>query len=98
MRNRFVAPLATLFDALFWPWRRMHLRAVHIGGATAADMPDRTPLLFVANHVSWWDGFLLRAVQRRLRPDAAFVTVMSAAQLDRFPFFRWLGAIGVDPT
>ena len=54
------------------------------------------PVLLVANHVSWWDGFLLRAVQRRLRPRGVLFTVMSARELARFPFFALLGVVGVD--
>ncbi|HEY4304793.1 MAG TPA: lysophospholipid acyltransferase family protein [Gemmatimonadaceae bacterium] len=96
MRSRFIAPLAALFDLMLWPWRRLHLSGVHIAGATADDMPEQTALLLVANHVSWWDGFLLRDVQKRLRPGSALLTVMSEPQLARFPFLRWLGVIGID--
>lgn len=69
-----------------------------MAGATSADLPSQTSLLLVANHVSWWDGFLLRAVQKRLRPEAALLTVMLESELRRAPFFRWLGAVGLDPT
>lgn len=61
-------------------------------------MPRDAALLLVANHVSWWDGFLVRDVQRRLRPGAPLFTVMHEAQLARVPFFRWMGVEGVDPS
>jgi 1-acyl-sn-glycerol-3-phosphate acyltransferase len=96
LRSRFVAPLGAAFDALIIPWRRWHLHEIHCGGATAEDVPRDVPLLLVANHVSWWDGFLLRAVQKRLRPRGRLFTVMSARELARFPFFGLLGVVGVD--
>src|SRR5688572_12768836 len=40
-------------------WNRTRLRAVHMAGLPGPDLiHDGTPLLVVANHVSWWDGFL----------------------------------------
>jgi 1-acyl-sn-glycerol-3-phosphate acyltransferase len=96
LRSRYVAPLAAAFDALLAPWRRWHLRQVHVAGAAVDDVPNDLPLLLVANHVSWWDGFLLRAVQKRLRPRGALFTVMSARELARFPYFSLLGAVRLD--
>ena len=59
--------------------------------------PQR-PVIVVSNHVSWWDGFLLRAVQRRLRPRAPLHTVMLDRELKRRPLLRALGAVGIDPV
>src|SRR5690606_18696619 len=56
------------------------------------------PLLIAANHVSWWDGFLVRALQRALRPQAPLHTVMTSAELARFPLLGWMGAVGMDPS
>jgi 1-acyl-sn-glycerol-3-phosphate acyltransferase len=54
-------------------------------------------VVLVANHESWWDGFLLRRVQRSLRPDARFHAVMLQRELSPRPFLRLLGGIGVEP-
>lgn len=83
------------FDLVLRPWMRRHVR-VHVAGAVPAIPPD-VPLLLCANHESWWDGFLLREVQRRLRPGAGFHAVMLDAELSRRPFLRPLGALGVTP-
>lgn len=97
LRSRFVVPLVHAFEAMLGLIRVVHFAGVHIAGADDVTLPNDRALLIVANHVSWWDGFFLRAVQRRVRPAAALLTVMSQRQLERFPFFTWMGAIGVEP-
>jgi 1-acyl-sn-glycerol-3-phosphate acyltransferase len=84
------------FETLFRPWMARRLSGVHIRGVPESLPLPRLPLLLIANHVSWWDGFLLREVHRRVRPAAPFHVVMAAAQLRRHPLFRWMGAIPLD--
>src|SRR5690242_20891118 len=96
-RSRFIRPVVSIFEAMLAVIRTVHFAGVHIASVEGTVIPDDRALLIVANHVSWWDGFFLRAVQRRVRPTASLVTVMSERQLERFRFFRWMGAIGVDP-
>jgi len=55
------------------------------------------PLILVGNHVSWFDGFLLREVQRRLRPRSTLRTVMLSSELRWNPVLRSLGGTGFDP-
>lgn len=52
----------------------------------------------VANHTSWWDGFVPFAVQRHLQPETPFYVMMDESQLRRFPFFRWGGAFSVNAS
>jgi 1-acyl-sn-glycerol-3-phosphate acyltransferase len=87
------------FELLFRPWQARHLRRSPIIGLpdTHSDaLPADTPLVLVANHTSWWDGFLLRDVQLALRPRAPMYTVMTQRELTRFPFLRLLGGTGLD--
>jgi 1-acyl-sn-glycerol-3-phosphate acyltransferase len=84
------------FDALFLPWMSRHIAGVHITGLPKPHELTR-PLILVANHVSWWDGFLLRRVQRFLRPHAPMHTVMLERELSKWPILRLLGGIGIDP-
>lgn len=84
-----------VFDALFHPFMRGCIHAVRIAGLPTTLGADQ-PLLLVANHVSWWDGFGLRAVQRALRPDAPLFTLMDADQLRAHPYFRLMGAVPID--
>ena len=82
------------FDALFGPFRRRALSSILI--APPDPMPTG-PIAFVANHASWWDGFLLRELQRTIAPDAVPFTVMLERELRKRPFLRALGAVGVEP-
>jgi 1-acyl-sn-glycerol-3-phosphate acyltransferase len=82
------------FDAFFQPWRARRLRTAPPVGLPR-DLPADRPLVMVANHTSWWDGFLLRDVHRALRPGAPMYTLMAARELERRPFFRLLGAVPV---
>lgn len=85
-----------VFSRLFsvyagWTVRR-HFRAVFVRG----NLPDtRSPLLVCVHHAGWWDPILLFHLSRRRFPGRHF-TMMEAANLRRYPFFRRLGAFGVD--
>ena len=86
-----------LFDLGFGRWRARRMMPTRFGGAWPVPTNGR-PVLVVANHVSWWDGFLLREVQRRLRPDAPFFTVVVAEQIERHPGLERLGGVPVTPS
>jgi 1-acyl-sn-glycerol-3-phosphate acyltransferase len=85
---------ARAFDRLFFPWMRTRLR-VHVAGPERG-LPTDVPLLYCANHQSWWDGFLLRHFHRTIRGRAPFRAVMLQRELDGRPFLRHLGALGVE--
>lgn len=73
--------------------RRMFARArLRIAGddPRAAGMP----LVAVANHPSWWDGYLALLLSRRL--GLRRYLMMEAAQLRRYGFFAWAGCFGID--
>lgn len=54
------------------------------------------PVILAANHMSWWDGFLLLDVYRKLGRHVPLHTLMSRAELDPRPFFRLLGAVAIE--
>ncbi len=95
-RSTFSPSLARAFEIVFAPWQRLHLAGIHVRASWRATLPEDRPLLLVANHVSWWDGFILRAVQRRVRRDAVLLIVVDERVLERHAFFRRLGAVGVE--
>ena len=91
------SPLAVSgFELVFRPWMRRRLRALHLTGLPESIPRDR-PIVLAANHTSWWDGFVLREVQRALRPAARLYTVMRGDELRRFRVFGWMGALDVGP-
>lgn len=85
-----------VFDAMFRPWMHRRIAGIHITGLPLAHISNR-PLILVSNHVSWWDGFLLREVHRQLRPTAHMHAVMLERELRQRPLLRLLGAVGIDP-
>ena len=96
MDSRWSPPAVRAFELFFRPWRDARVRTLAAG--LPRGLPGDVPLLFAANHVSWWDPFTLREVQRALRPASPFFTVMLEAELARRPFFRRLGVVGLDPA
>jgi 1-acyl-sn-glycerol-3-phosphate acyltransferase len=75
--------LARRFDAL---------RLLRSGPLTA---PPAGPLVLFANHPSWWDALIFVAVARRLQPQRRAFAPMAAYMLDRYRFFRRIGAYPV---
>lgn len=85
------------FRTTFRPWMSRRISGVSITGLTF-DIPGDRPIICVANHTSWWDGFLLMEIRHKLRPHAPFHSVMLESQLRKAPFLRQIGAIGIDPS
>lgn len=94
------------FELGFRPWFRRQLAGIHMGGVDAAarvlgEAPPESaqaPLLLVANHTSWFDGFLLREIHRRIRPASPLRFVMLRDELARSRTLRWIGGTGFDPA
>jgi chlorobactene lauroyltransferase len=86
------ATAAWLFDRYIRGQLRRHFAAVHW---TARGRPERwnrgLPTLFVANHTSWWDGFVACLVTRRL--GLRFQVLMEAEHLARYKVFLRVGAL-----
>jgi 1-acyl-sn-glycerol-3-phosphate acyltransferase len=57
----------------------------------AARLVRTRPVLFCANHVSWWDAFLLVLLDEALAADS--YALMDDENLARLPFFRAIGAL-----
>lgn len=72
-----------------------HFAAVHwhSPGGGAAPSPG-LPVIFVANHTNWWDGFLACLIGRAL--GTTFYVLMESRHLARYPFFLRVGALPLD--
>ena len=98
MSRFFYSPTAwRVFSLAFAARMKMGVHAVKIAGPRG-EVPCENPLLLVSNHVSWWDGFILRQVHRQLRPSSSFHPVMLEKELRKRPFLKALGALGLDPS
>ena len=90
------SPLAwRVFELAFRPWMRRRIADVKVTGLPREAPPG--PLLLCANHTSFWDGFLLREVHRRLKPEGRLVTIMLERELRGRPLLRAIGGLGVVP-
>lgn len=96
MKANFFRPAVAVFEAVFLPFMGTRLAKLHIV-VPPAPLDESLPVVFVSNHVSWWDGFLLRALHRRLRPQAGFYTIMLERELRKHPYFRLMGCVGIEP-
>lgn len=83
-----------LFEAFFRPW--MNRRIAHIYTAGRIHVESRAAVILASNHVSWWDGFLLRDVHRRYGGDAPLFTLMLKREWYRSRFVRYVGGIPLD--
>lgn len=94
------ASKSALFGRLFGWHIAGRLRAT-FGRITVSGLADaraalaRGPVLFVVNHSTWWDPLVILHLSTDvLRIDA--YAMMNAKNLERVPFFRRVGAFGVD--
>lgn len=76
---------------------RAHFGAIHIADLTILEQAlERSPVLVVSNHSSWWDPILLLVLTQLHLPRVDAYAMMEAANLQRLPFFAKVGAFGVD--
>jgi 1-acyl-sn-glycerol-3-phosphate acyltransferase len=85
-----VGPVARWFLGYFRRLAARSFAGVHWTSAEDPAQWDRTPLLLVANHSTWWDGPLAYLLSAQLQRP--FQVAMEARYLERHPYFRWIGA------
>lgn len=57
--------------------------------------PVKRRTIYFLNHSSWWDGLVpLLLNEYHFQQDAR--ALMELRQMERYPFFRWLGAFSID--
>jgi 1-acyl-sn-glycerol-3-phosphate acyltransferase len=84
-------------EAVFLPYvQRLMTRSFHSVRLLGEppDPPREKPVLIVANHVTWWDGFFIYMLNARLLHRKLHV-MMLEEQLRRYRFFSRLGAFGI---
>lgn len=71
------------------------LDGLYVAGLEAArEEARRAPVVLAANHVGWWDSFLVVALDQALGTEG--YALMDAASIRRLPFFARLGALPID--
>ena len=87
-------------ELLLAPYRKLIVPKTHTilpkGYDVAGELiPEDHAILAVANHVGWWDGFLLRDIHRQLAGSMDHCVIMTERELRQVPIFRHMGAYGI---
>ncbi|BBP91739.1 hypothetical protein BsIDN1_53570 [Bacillus safensis] len=59
------------------------------------DPNEKLPVLYLANHSSWWDGLIIFLFNRKKASELDHYMMMEEKQLKQYAFFRKLGAFPV---
>jgi chlorobactene lauroyltransferase len=98
LEPRYPARKTPLGELMVWvlvrtALQRMFVR-VRLRQAGADPRTAGLPLLIIANHPSWWDGYLALLLSRYY--GMRRYLMMDAAQLKRYGFFAWAGCFGIE--
>jgi hypothetical protein len=90
---------AVWVDGIFHPYVKWlckrHFHAMHLLGQAPETNPE-LPLLLLPNHSTWWDGFFVYLLNKKLFRRKPYL-MMLEEQLSRYWFFARLGAYSIDP-
>ncbi|GEM_PF-353241 len=82
---------ARIFDWIMKGLLNRHFRCICI----ESEIKDQDgPVLLIANHFSWWDGFMVRYVVPKTMKKKVFV-MMLEEELSKRPFLRKVGAFSI---
>jgi ribosomal protein L29 len=85
-----------IFDPyVTWLFRR-HFEAIHLLGQRPKTDPA-LPLLLLPNHSSWWDGFFVYLLNKKIFARRPYL-LMLEEQLSRYRFFARLGVFSINPN
>jgi 1-acyl-sn-glycerol-3-phosphate acyltransferase len=77
-----------------WLFKR-HFHAIHLLGSSP-EIDSKLPLLLAPNHSTWWDGFFIYLLNKKLFHRQPYL-MMLENQLSRYKFFARLGAFSINP-
>ncbi len=86
-------------DFIFQPYLKRlfkrHFHTIQLLGALP-EIPSHLPLLLLPNHSTWWDGFFVYLLNKRVFQRTAYL-MMLEAQLSKYRFFAKIGAYSIEP-
>ena len=92
-QHRFWADL--IFQPyLKWLFKR-HFHTIQLLG-TLPEISPRMPVLLLPNHSTWWDGFFIYLLNKRIFRRTAYL-MMLEEQLRKYRFFAKIGAYSIEP-
>lgn len=86
-------------DFIFQPYLtrlfKRHFHTIQVLG-DLPEVPNHLPLLLLPNHSTWWDGFFIYLLNKRIFRRTAYL-MMLEAQLSKYKFFAKIGAYSIEP-
>ena len=79
---------------LSWLFKR-NFHTIQLLG-TLPEIPNDLPVLLLPNHSTWWDGFFVYLLNKRIFRRTAYL-MMLEEQLSKYWFFAKLGAYSIEP-
>lgn len=79
---------------LTWLFKR-HFHEIQLLG-TRPKIPNDLPVLLLPNHSTWWDGFFVYLLNKRIFRRTAYL-MMLERQLTKYKFFARIGAYSIEP-
>lgn len=86
------------FSKLFYFYLNKYLLKRHFHAIVAdgeIDPLDQGPVIYIANHSSWWDGILFFHLTQQ-KSSLSHHVLMNEDGLKQYPFFRRLGAFSIN--
>ncbi|MEM9445300.1 MAG: lysophospholipid acyltransferase family protein [Verrucomicrobiota bacterium] len=89
-----------LADALIYRYLiglcRKRFHSVKVKGLDHLDLLDpMTPVIAIANHTNWWDGFMAYFLSKKMK-DHQIHLMMEHKQMQHYSIFRHIGAFSVE--
>jgi len=72
---------------------RKNFAAIHLLGEKPDISPEK-PLLILPNHSTWWDGFFIYLLNKKIFQQELYL-MMLEEQLRKYPFFSRVGAYSI---
>lgn len=63
---------------------------------TPPEIPNHLPVLLLPNHSTWWDGFFIYLLNKKIFRRTAYL-MMLRRQLSKYKFFAKIGAYSIEP-
>ena len=79
---------------LTWLFKR-NFHEIQLLG-TLPKIPDDLPVLLLPNHSTWWDGFFVYLLNKRIFRRTVYL-MMLEKQLSKYKFFAKIGAYSIEP-
>ena len=84
-----------VFDIYVSRLLKQHFHAFHFLGEIPETDPQ-LPLLLLPNHSSWWDGFLVYLLNKKIFKRPLYL-MMLEKELSKYGFFSRVGAYSIQP-